>query len=271
MNKTKTPLGRTRAEGFTLIELLVVIAIIAILAAMLLPALSQAKEKAKRISCLNNLKQLGTAVMIYSGDNNDRVPAAAYAPASGHSPYEAYLLASNIGGNGQPAAATMQAVNHGLLYSSKLLKGGKTFYCPSVTERVSYGRFVYDNYISADGVWPAYSVKAGTTPFLRSSYMYYPQTDEPVHLGNPNLGYRVAKKQTQLKALRVLLTDLIYDYDSIPHRAGKNPNALNVVWGDGHASISTTKAAFDQTLWTSGGNPGDNESPFLRVISLLQP
>lgn len=266
MNKTKTPLGRTRAEGFTLIELLVVIAIIAILAAMLLPALSQAKEKAKRISCLNNLKQLGTAVMIYSSDNNDRVPAAVYAPVSGHAPWETYLLAANTGVNGQPAAATMQAVNHGLLYSSKLLKGGKTFYCPSVTERVSYGRFVYDNYISAGGGWPAYSVKAGTTPFLRSSYMYYPQTDEPV-----GLGYRVAKKQTQLKAVRVLMTDLIYDYDSIPHRAGKNPNALNVVWGDGHASISATKPAFDYTLWTSSGNPGDNESPFLRIVSLLQP
>ena len=109
MNKAKTPTGRTQSKGFTLIELLVVIAIIAILAVLLLPALSQAKERAKRISCLNNLKQLGTAVMIYSGDNNDLVPAAAYAPASGHSPFEAYLLASNIGGNGQPAAATMQA------------------------------------------------------------------------------------------------------------------------------------------------------------------
>jgi prepilin-type N-terminal cleavage/methylation domain-containing protein/prepilin-type processing-associated H-X9-DG protein len=271
MNKTKIPFGRTRSEGFTLIELLVVIAIIAILAAMLLPALSQAKERAKRISCLNNLKQLGTAVVIYSSDNNDRVPAAVYAPASGHIPYEAYLLAANIGANGQPAAATMQATNHGLLYSSKLLEGGKTFYCPSVTEKVSYGRFVYNNYVSTSGVWPAYSVSPGTTPFLRSSYMYYPQTDELVNPANVNLGYRTATKQTQLNSMRVLLTDLIYDYDSIPHRAGQNPNALNVAWGDGHASISTTKAAFDRTLWTSGGSPGDNESPFLQIVSRLKP
>src|SRR4029077_5643241 len=67
------PHSRQGEDGFTLIELLVVIAIIAILAAMILPALSRAKQKTQGVYCLNNTKQMALAWYMYSGDNNEKL------------------------------------------------------------------------------------------------------------------------------------------------------------------------------------------------------
>ena len=65
---------RTRPAFFTLIELLVVIAIIALLAAMLMPALAKARRKAREITCRSNLRQSNLAVMLYANDNDDYYP-----------------------------------------------------------------------------------------------------------------------------------------------------------------------------------------------------
>lgn len=71
-----------RSRGFTLIELLVVIAIISILAALIMPTLSGAREKARRVRCMNNLREIGTALALYSDDYNERYPQDGAAPTA---------------------------------------------------------------------------------------------------------------------------------------------------------------------------------------------
>jgi prepilin-type processing-associated H-X9-DG protein len=86
----------------------------------------------------------------------------------------------------------------------------------------------------------------------------------------------VAKKATQLSAKYSMMTDLILDWTYIPHRAGKNPKAMNVLWGDGHAGVFAKPATFNPsaTYWAASTAPnflpGNQTANFLNIITTIQ-
>ena len=145
-----------KKNAFTLIELLVVIAIIAILAAMLLPALAKAKDRAKSIQCVNNAREIGLAIMLYASDNQDRLPSVNFDP---------YVA-------GQMAAHTNWWFNliKGYVVGITITNGSSVWRCPSVMDAdISSGNTTYFG-----TPWQGYGPSQNGTP--QNDYFGYPTT-----------------------------------------------------------------------------------------------
>jgi prepilin-type N-terminal cleavage/methylation domain-containing protein len=181
--------------AFTLIELLVVIAIIAILAAMILPALSRAKQKTQGIYCLNNTKQLTLAWTMYAGDQNDNLAPNSDGTQCGETAQTAAWVAGWLDfGTGQPAGANTNIamlVNHDAYpygaYLGPYIKNPSSFHCPADQSQsrfggatvprarsVSMNNFVGKSYTRTPGLW--------TSPSKYTQCQKYAQIKSPVDM-----------------------------------------------------------------------------------------
>src|ERR1051325_9177312 len=205
-----------RTSAFTLVELLVVIGIIAILIAILLPALSKSREAARRAACLSNLRQVHTAFYLYAGNYKDQVPLGYRA---GNKQFNSMMYSFTTG----------KIVLFGWLYNDRLMPNPNVFFCPSETVPRSL-------FNTPANPWPPGSGPAKHTYSGSGCRPEIELPDDPVpDLTMPRL------TRFRNKAIFADLTAVIARVDT-RHKTG-----VNVLYGDG-AAVGVDRSKFNTDL-----------------------